>query len=192
MAIITAFLDRDGVINRKLPEGDCVKSRQEFEFLPGVFDALRSLKQREFRLIVVTNQRGVALGKLLEADLQEIHREMMAELRQAGAALDAIYYCPHHRNTCECRKPQLGLFQQAQRDFPDIEFSRSFMIGDSDVDMEAGQRLGCKNVLIASAGADIAEALAKDHIKIDFSAPSLLDAVREYLLNARLDGVQQR
>ena len=183
----TVFLDRDGVINRKAPEGDYVKSWQEFEFLPGVFDALRTLKQHGFRLIVVTNQRGVSLGKLLENDLRAIHDRMEAALRNARAELDAIYYCPHGLNSCNCRKPETGLFMQALRDFPAIRFSHSVVIGDSIVDMEAGARLRSKKVLIGVEPSPILSALAERNLQVDFAAPSLLEAVQGYLIQAGRD-----
>ena len=183
-SMTTAFLDRDGVINRKAPEGDYVKSWQEFEFLPGVFDALRALKRHGFRLIVVTNQRGVSLGKLPENDLRAIHDRMGMELRNARAELDAVYYCPHGLKSCNCRKPETGLFLAAQRDFPDIRFSDSFVIGDSIVDMEAGARLYSKKVLIGVEPSGILSALAEKNLQVDFLAPSLLEAVEGYLIQA--------
>ena len=184
----TVFLDRDGVINRKLP-GDYVKSWQEFEFLPGAIEGLRMLKQHGFRLIVVTNQRGVSLGRLRENDLCAIHERMHRELRDAGAALNTLYYCPHDNNVCECRKPEIGLFLQAQRDFPDIRFEESFVIGDSIGDMEAGARLHSKNVLIGEDTEEILAGLAAKNLLVDFSAPSLLDAVGEYLIHSKGIGI---
>jgi len=180
--MLTVFLDRDGVINRKPPDGDYVKSWQEFEFLPGVLDALHALKQHGFRLLVVTNQRGVCLGRFSENDLRLIHDRMAEALRNADAALDAIYYCPHDNNSCDCRKPGTGLFLQAQRDFPDIHFPDSFVVGDSTVDMEAAARLGCKKVLVGDDIAGVIAVLKPEKLQVDFSAGSLLEAVREYLI----------
>ena len=179
----TVFLDRDGVINRKAPEGDYVKSWQEFEFLPGVFDALRLLKGHGFRLIVVSNQRGISRGMFSEQDLASIHSRMLEELEKAGARLDAIYHCPHDSNSCDCRKPATGLFLKAQKDFSDIEFADSFMVGDSVSDMRAGQRLGCRKVLIGTDIGRVLSDLRQEDIHIDFSARSLFDAVRGYLIN---------
>lgn len=178
----TAFLDRDGVINRKPAAGDYVKSWQEFEFLPGVFDAIHLLKQHEFRVVVITNQRGVSLGKIVEEDLRMIHQRMTEVLRGAGASLDGVYYCPHNYNSCNCRKPAIGLFLQAQRDFPEIRFTESAMVGDSVADMQAGERLGCKKILIATDNAEVVAALKQENIEIDFSAPSLLDVTTRYLI----------
>jgi D-glycero-D-manno-heptose 1,7-bisphosphate phosphatase len=145
----TVFLDRDGVINRKRPEGDYVTTWEEFEFLPDAAVGLRLLHEAGLRLIVVTNQRGIALGRLSEADLQEIHQRMRAELAQCGVHLDGIYHCPHDRGQCDCRKPALGLFLKARHDFPGIDFAKSAMVGDSVTDLEAGTRLGCRCFLVA-------------------------------------------
>ena len=147
MPFETIFLDRDGVINRKL-EGDYVKSWEEFEFLPGVRAALAELTAARCRLIVVTNQRGVALGLMTEAELRQIHARMLAELAAVDARVDAVYYCPHDRHGCDCRKPLTGMFRQARRDFPAIDFARSAMIGDSLSDLEAGRSLGCHTIFI--------------------------------------------
>ena len=141
----TIFLDRDGVINRKRDD-DYVKHWGEFEFLPGVQEALQMLTEKNYRLVVVTNQRGIARGWMSEADVQNVHARMLVEV--APARLAAIYYCPHDKDQCDCRKPKTGLFLQAQRDFPDIDFARSIVIGDSLSDMEAGATLGCRNIFI--------------------------------------------
>lgn len=158
-----------------------MKTWEEFEFLPGAIEALRLLKNGGYRLIVVTNQRGISLGKLCEDDLKAIHQRMIATLEQSGAAPDAIYYCPHDRGSCDCRKPAIGLFLMAQRDFSDIQFPESYMVGDSAADMKAGDRLACRNILIGSDAATVS-LLERENIRIDFFAPSLLDAVRQYIL----------
>ena len=177
----TAFLDRDGVINRR-PSGDYVKSWPEFEFLPGAREALHQLKVNGFLLILVTNQRGISLGKMQESGLWVIHEQMQGELRQADAALDGIYYCPHDANACECRKPQIGMFLEARRDFPKIQFGDSYVIGDSSSDMEAGARIGAKLVLIGPESDAALSVLAAKNIRVDFSAPSLLEAAQRYLI----------
>ena len=176
----TVFLDRDGVINRKPPEGDYVKSWEEFEFLPKAPEALRLLKEAGIRLIIVTNQRGIARGLMTERDLEEIHRCMLAELARLQASVDAIYYCPHEEGICDCRKPRIGMFQQAQQDFPDIDFANSAVIGDSLKDMEVGTRLGCLTILIADGRQKemlSKEALAKG-IRIDAIVSSLFEAIQ--------------
>src|SRR5262249_50018785 len=113
----TAFLDRDGTINVKAPEGEYVTSWAEFSFLRGAVEAIELLRERGWRVVVVTNQRGVALGRMSLADVEDIHDRM-----REAAPLDAVYLCPHERDSCDCRKPNTGMFLQAQAEFPDIRF----------------------------------------------------------------------
>src|SRR5207302_2049823 len=100
------------------------------------------------RVFVVTNQRGVALGRMTAEDVEEIHRRMALELAGAGASVDGFYYCPHEVDSCDCRKPEIGLFLQAQRDFPEVDFARSVMIGNGGFDMEAGRRVGARRIFV--------------------------------------------
>ena len=146
----TVFLDRDGVINRQR-KGDYVKSWAEFEFLPGAKEALRLLAEAGYRVVVVTNQRGVARGFLTESDLAAIHDQMVEEARLAGGPIAGVYYCPHEIGQCSCRKPAKGLFLEAQHDFADIVFTRSTVIGDSPADIEAGRSLGCRTIFIGES-----------------------------------------
>jgi D-glycero-D-manno-heptose 1,7-bisphosphate phosphatase len=175
------FLDRDGVLNRKLPEGAYVSDWAQFEWLPGVVEAIVRMKRAGLTLILVTNQRGVALGQVTNAQLELIHRNLQSCLAQQGAGLDAIYYCPHDNGQCTCRKPQTGLFEQAMKDFPQVNADNSVVIGDSLSDIQAGRRLGMKTIFIEGeadrqkAGADVAAADA------DAVAGSLLQAVEAYL-----------
>ena len=133
-----AFLDRDGTINVKAPEGEYVASPAEFEFLPGVERAIRLLAENGWRVIVVSNQRGVALGRMSTADVEAVNARM------AHLPVDGIFVCPHDRGVCDCRKPRTGLFLQAQERFPGIDFERSVMIGDADSDMAAGDAIGAR------------------------------------------------
>lgn len=144
------FLDRDGVLNVKAPEGRYITGWGQFELLPGVDAALRELRRRDpgARLIVVTNQRGVARGLIEAASLEDLHERMRAELKQAGVELDGIYVCPHEADSCDCRKPEPGLLRQALVDFPEIEPERSALIGDSLADVEAAHRFGCAAYLV--------------------------------------------
>jgi D-glycero-D-manno-heptose 1,7-bisphosphate phosphatase len=180
----TVFLDRDGVINRKQPDDDYVKTWEEFEFLPRAQEALLLLRRAGMRLVVVTNQRGVARGRLTESALQHIHARMQAELTAAGVVLDGIYYCPHDKGACDCRKPLPGLFRQARRDFPDIVFADSAVVGDSLSDLEAGASLGCRTVLIAEGSRrdDILRAAADQGIAVSGVASSLLEAAKHGVL----------
>jgi len=144
----TVFLDRDGVINRKLPEGQYVTAWQHFHLLPGVPEAIAHLNQAGLRVIVVTNQRGIALGLYAPSDVDHIHIQLNERLAQSGAHIDGFYFCPHDKDQCNCRKPLPGLFEQAQKDFPDIQPETSLIIGDSLSDIEFGKNLSLKTIFI--------------------------------------------
>lgn len=141
----TVFLDRDGVINQKL-KNDYVKRWEEFSFLPGAIEAIKAINEKGYFVIVVTNQRGIARGLMTEDDLKELHRKMLQELERHGAHIDDIFYCPHEKNSCDCRKPKPGMLIQAKEKW-DVDFSKSYIIGDSPIDIEAGQRVGCQGFL---------------------------------------------
>jgi D-glycero-D-manno-heptose 1,7-bisphosphate phosphatase len=144
-----AFLDRDGVINRKAPtEDEYVTRWEEMEILPGVAQAIGLLNRAGFLVIVVSNQRSVAKGLITEAELNSIHRRMCDALASGGATIHGIYYCPHELEPpCDCRKPQPGMLLRAAR-MHDIDLSASWMIGDSDKDVGAGKSAGCKTVRV--------------------------------------------
>jgi histidinol-phosphate phosphatase family protein len=131
----TLFLDRDGVINC-FRENDYVKTWEEFEFLPDVFETLAKWSKQFKHIIVVTNQRGVGKGLMTEETLQEIHKKMVTEIERHGGRIDKIHYCTALEDNDPNRKPNIGMALQAKQDFPDIDFSRSVMIGDSEKDME--------------------------------------------------------
>jgi D-glycero-D-manno-heptose 1,7-bisphosphate phosphatase len=163
------FLDRDGVLNRKLPEGAYVTEWKHFQWLQGAEEAVARMNRAGMTVIVVSNQRGIALGHLTNDQLEHIHRNMRSHLAQHDARLDAIYYCSHDVGQCQCRKPDVGLFEQARRDFPWAAHN-SVVIGDSLSDIQAGQRLGMQTIFIegeadrqkagAVAAAETADAVA--------------------------------
>jgi D-glycero-D-manno-heptose 1,7-bisphosphate phosphatase len=175
------FLDRDGVINVKLPQGQYVTQPEQLQLCPGAAEAIARLNQQGMRVMVVTNQRGISLGIFTEMELEAVHRQLKTMLAAHGAHLDAIYYCPHGYDTCDCRKPQPGMFHQAFRDFPEVYATNSIMIGDSLVDIQAGNNLGMPTVFIKGRadtqdpGADQAQLLADDE------APSLTAFVGNFL-----------
>jgi D-glycero-D-manno-heptose 1,7-bisphosphate phosphatase len=144
----TVFLDRDGVINRKMPEGQYVTNWGKFELLPGVPKAIAALNQNGLRVIVVTNQRGISLGLYTTTDVESIHAQLQRQLAESGAKVDGFYFCPHDKRECNCRKPLPGMFEQAQADFPEISASSSVIIGDSLSDIEFGSNLGLKTIFI--------------------------------------------
>jgi D-glycero-D-manno-heptose 1,7-bisphosphate phosphatase len=169
-----AFLDRDGVINKKAPDEGYILSWNEFQILPEVAKAISLLNQAEFLVIVVTNQQCIAKGLLAPAGLDEIHKNMTAELAAAGARLDAIYFCPHGRDhSCACRKPATGMLLEASKEH-NIDLSNSWMIGDTEADIVAGQNAGCKTVRITQISTEAAKSA-------DFVADSLLAAVMKLL-----------
>lgn len=144
------FLDRDGVINRKAPEGDYIKTWRELEFMPGVVRAVASLNHSGYQVFIVTNQRGVATGKIRIQNLLEINERIQREFALGGAIITQIYYCPHDICAkCSCRKPQPGMLQQAAREHK-LHLQASWMIGDSVSDVEAGYNAGCRTVLLAT------------------------------------------
>ncbi len=144
----TLFLDRDGVINKRL-EDDYVKTLSEFEFLEGVPEALKAFSDLFGKIIVVTNQQGIAKGFYTENDLNMIHHYMVDEIEKHGGKIDKVYHSPYLASeNHELRKPNIGMALQAQKDFPDIDFSKSVMIGDSMSDMEFGRKAGMTTVYI--------------------------------------------
>ncbi len=178
------FLDRDGVINRKPPEGDYITRWEDMELLPGVVEGIALLNQANFCVIVITNQRCVAKGLISVAGLEEIHRRMTETLTRSGATLDAIYYCPHDLDaSCGCRKPAPGMLLDAARSFG-IDLRSSWMVGDSDIDVEAGRRAGCKTVLLRGTGDSNLgpqRAHSGQRQEANCVAPSLLAAARQIL-----------
>ena len=131
-----------------MPEGQYVASWQHFDLLPGVPETIARLNQAGLRVLVVTNQRGIALGLYTTADVNAIHAQLQTVLAQSGARIDGFYFCPHDKRECNCRKPLPGLFEQAQAQFPEIDSSTSIMIGDSLSDIEFGRNLGMRTIFI--------------------------------------------
>lgn len=135
------FIDRDGTIAKDVPYCSCP---EDFELLPGVAEGIRKLNQHGFKVVVVTNQSGIARGYFTEQMLAKIHDKMQKELAKHGAHVDAIYYCPHHPDdNCGCRKPKPKMVLQAAAEL-NIDLSQSYVIGDSQIDVEMAQRAGCK------------------------------------------------
>lgn len=170
-----AFLDRDGVINRKLPEGQYVTRWEEMQFLPRVAEAIALLIGAGYCVIVVSNQRCVAKGLLTVRELDLLHQRMCQELARAGAVITEVYYCPHEMQPpCTCRKPAPGMLLAAAHAH-EIDLTASWMIGDSDIDTEAGRNAGCRTARIRNHN----QVVSSD---ADVIAQSLLDAVHQILL----------
>jgi D-glycero-D-manno-heptose 1,7-bisphosphate phosphatase len=125
-----------------MPEGRYITSWSEFQPLPGVPQAIARLNHAGLRVVVVTNQRGIALGLYTADDVRAIHSAFQSFLKAHGAVVDGFYFCPHDKGQCTCRKPLAGLFEQAVAEFSEITAATSVLIGDSLSDIEFGQRLG--------------------------------------------------
>ncbi|PRD69394.1 D-glycero-beta-D-manno-heptose-1,7-bisphosphate 7-phosphatase [Malikia spinosa] len=167
-----AFLDRDGVINR---DRAYVSRWEDFEFVPGAVDAMRRLKKAGYALVVVTNQSGIARGYYSEAQYQALTAAMQQALLDAGAAVDAVYHCPHHPKgkvaelaiDCDCRKPAPGMILRAAKEL-NLSLADSILVGDKPSDIEAARAAGVGRAYIVQsdnaesttglAGADAAHA----------------------------------
>lgn len=146
-----AFLDRDGVINEEV---DYLHEVDKAVLIPGVGAAIREIRRHGWKVIVVTNQAGIAKGLYTEAELHAVNRRIAELLAAENAAWDAIYFCPHHpkhTGTCDCRKPAPGMLQAAIRDF-NIDPAQSFMVGDRLTDLEAGRAAGCAKTYLVRTG----------------------------------------
>jgi D-glycero-D-manno-heptose 1,7-bisphosphate phosphatase len=169
------FLDRDGILNEKMPEHRYVTRWDEFRVLPGVPESLRRLNDAGLRVVVVSNQRGIAKGLYTAADLEAMHAKFQRLLDLNSARVDAFFICPHETDACNCRKPLPGLFEQAVARFPEITAATSVMIGDSPTDIEFGHRLRMKTILVDAQHRD---ASAKEAAKLaDLNVASLSEAV---------------
>jgi heptosyltransferase-2 len=184
----TIFLDRDGTLN---PDPGYIKSPDQFELFPGVSEALARLKRAGARLIVVTNQSGIARGFLSRKDLDAVHMKLKRLLDGAGVTLDAIYFCPHHPDDgCECRKPNRGMIDQAVRECR-VNLDRSYLIGDHLRDIELAKRVGARSVLVTTGvvSPQDAEKLNASGTPADRIVSSLAEAADWLLSDAsRLSG----
>lgn len=173
------FLDRDGVINKKMPEGSYVTRWEEFAFLSGSISAVERLTRHNIPVFVVTNQRGASRGLVSMEALSHIHKNMAEAFRAGGAQLTGIYLCAHDHNTCKCRKPLPGLLLEAARNH-DIDLASSYTIGDSVSDIEAGRRAGTTTILLTgNPGRDHSGKL----VDADYSCKTLDEAVGIILRN---------
>ena len=179
------FLDRDGTLN---VEVNCLHRKEDLVLLPGVPEALKAFKDQGYKLVVITNQAGVARGYYTEEDVKELHRYMNELLAGQGAGIDAFYYCPHHpehgigkyKIPCHCRKPVTGMFEMAEQDF-EVDKASSWMIGDKLIDIEAGRNYGVRTVLVGTGyGAGVHdEQKKKGDFPYDLYADDLLEAYDE-------------
>jgi D-glycero-D-manno-heptose 1,7-bisphosphate phosphatase len=144
----TLFLDRDGVINQEKID-DYIHTWEEFKFYDGVKDAIKIFTKKFGRIFIITNQRGVAKGVTKMEDLELIHKNMLKEIEEAGGKIDKLYYCIDADPASPNRKPNTGMGLQARADFPEVNFSKSIMIGNTMSDMQFGRNLGVAlNILL--------------------------------------------
>jgi len=181
------FLDRDGTI---VEDVGYMNNPRQIQFIPGSIDAIKKLNEAGYKVVVITNQAGIARGLITEDMLQTIDKTLHKWILNGGAHLDGIYYCPHHpehgvhpyKQDCECRKPHPGLIKRAHRDL-DIDLSQSFMVGDKATDIQAGRRAGTKTILVESGRGEGEKPRLKE--KPDYIAKNLLQAV-DWLLENRV------
>ena len=188
------FLDRDGTINEEV---GYLKSLDMLKVIPGAGAAIRRLNEAGFKVVIITNQSGVARGYFPESLVHEAHALLAGMLRKDGAVVDGIYYCPHHptaggsRHTiaCDCRKPATGLLDRAARDL-DIDLARSFMVGDKWIDVELGHRAGAASILVRSGFApDDPGNKRPSHLKDpEFTAHDLAEAADWIIAQKRQGG----
>ncbi len=184
MGRTAVFLDRDGTINEQM---GYINHVSRFHLLEQAAEAIRLLNERGVPVVVVTNQSGLARGYFPARVLDDVHRKMAQQLAEAGARVDAVYVCPHHpeareeryRRACDCRKPGIGLFRQAERDL-DLDLRRSFVVGDRWSDLKAAAACGATGVLVLTGyGRGDHEYIGpREKVQPEYVAEDLLDAVR--------------
>ncbi len=177
------FLDRDGVI---IKDAGHLNKKSQVRLIRGVSKAIKLLN-KHYLVIVISNQSVVARGMATISEVQEINQYILGLLSKKGAKIDAVYFCPHHPDftgKCNCRKPETGLFKQAEKDFK-ISMDGSYMIGDKLIDIEAGKKAGCKTILVNNTLGNTENTENNINIlqKPDFECANLLDAVKIILSN---------
>jgi D-glycero-D-manno-heptose 1,7-bisphosphate phosphatase len=180
------FLDRDGVINKEV---DYAHRIDQLHLLPRTALALKKLNQAGFLVVVITNQAGVAYGFYSENQVHIFHDSLQKRLEKQGGNIDAFYFCPHHKTKgqgwykvdCKCRKPKTGLFKQAAREL-EIDFAKSFAIGDKCSDLEPAAKLGSKTILVLTGHGKNQLAMNIHLPKHTSIAKNLYQAVTNYIL----------
>ena len=163
------FIDRDGTMAKDVSYCSCP---EDFELLPNTGKAIRLLNEHGFKVIVITNQSGIARGYFTEEMLAKIHEKMKDELAKEGAWVDAIYYCPHRpEDNCQCRKPKPKLALQAAKDH-NIEIKDSLVVGDLQMDIDLGKAIGCRTILVRTPPTN------DENPKSDIVVSDLLSAVQ--------------
>jgi D-glycero-D-manno-heptose 1,7-bisphosphate phosphatase len=183
MAQTGIFLDRDGTINNEV---EFLRTSDQLKLIPRSADAIAELNELGFKIFILTNQSGIARGILTENDLHRIHTKLLQLLEEQNAHIDKIYYCPHHpegsiekyTKACECRKPKPGMYRAAAKEY-NIDLSRSFVIGDKMIDIQAGNNCGAHTILVLTGyGKTELEDCRRNGVKIDYIAKDLYEAVQ--------------
>lgn len=185
------FLDRDGVINELIYYSehgviDSPFTPEQFRLLPGICEAIKKFHKTGFKVILVSNQPGIAKDYLSQQTFAEIEKKMKDELAKEEASLDGEYYCFHHpeakverlKVNCDCRKPKPGLLLRAAEDM-DIDLSQSWMIGDGLTDIKAGKSAGCKTILLGRMKCELCHLMDEQDARPDAIASNLLQAVQK-------------
>jgi D-glycero-D-manno-heptose 1,7-bisphosphate phosphatase len=177
----SVFLDRDGTL---IEEVGYLDRLDRLRMFPWSIDAVRLLNRGGFKVVVVSNQAGVARGFFDESFVREVQREVGAQVADAGGRIDAWYYCPHHpdaplaeyRLQCECRKPRPGMIRQAEEDL-DIDTTRSFVVGDRWLDVALAQNVGARGILVRTGYGGSEEHQPHQGTEAAFVADDLMEAV---------------
>ncbi|MCI0692481.1 D-glycero-beta-D-manno-heptose 1,7-bisphosphate 7-phosphatase [candidate division KSB1 bacterium] len=180
------FLDRDGTINEEV---NYLSRPDQLRLIAGAAEAIKRLNQAGLKVVIITNQAGIARGYFSEAALQQIHLELIKMLRAQDAHIDAIYYCPHHptagigvyKKDCNCRKPKPGLLEKAAREL-NLDLHQSFIAGDKPADLQAGEAVGCRTILVRTGyGLESEKGLAGGEFQPNHIADDLFEASRRIL-----------
>ena len=183
MKQVGIFLDRDGTINFEV---EYLRSTTDLKMIPGSSEAIKEANELGWKVLIITNQSGVARGIITEQELSKIHFTLQNILRENGATIDAIYYCPHHpevgdipyKHDCNCRKPKTGMILRAAKEF-EIDLTKSYIIGDKMIDIQTGNNCGVKSILVLTGyGKDELKQCQENKLKIDFIADNLYDAIQ--------------
>jgi rfaE bifunctional protein nucleotidyltransferase chain/domain len=164
------FLDRDGTI---IEHVEYIHEPEKVVFIPGALEAIKTLKEAGFRVIMVTNQPGIGLGYFTVEDFFKVNKVVLKGIAQQGITIDKVYFCPHNEaDKCRCRKPQTALLQRAEEELG-VDLSQSYVVGDMTIDVQLGRNGGCKSiqVLTGMSGSDKRYAVTPD-----YTAPSLVEA----------------
>lgn len=195
MAINAIFLDRDGVLNELVyyqEQGivDSPATAKQFRLLPGVSEAIRKLREMDYKVVLVSNQPGIAKRYISEETFEQIRKKMKEELLKEGACLDGEYYCLHHpeakverlKVNCECRKPKPGLLLQAAKDM-DIDLSHSWMVGDGLTDVKAGKDAGCRTILLGRMKCELCHLMDEEDARPEAICSNLLETAKMIKVN---------